>query len=216
VVTLEQLWQTPVRLNSESTVMSVLGRKNGFDSFVDLIDARTGKGTGAMRIPDGVTHLSIPLKQDHNVGVISNCGFATFDLKANQMKSLIPYTRYWLSQHPELTSREVFLRDDDSYSERRNLREDFNFSYDFFGTSFYVFTGNISEKSGECLLVDRGRLSLWNLTNGDLLWVGYGTDATPISAVFSPDGNLAAVINESTVQVINFTSLIKRMQPAED
>lgn len=215
VVTLEKLWKTQARLNSESTVMSVLGNKNGFDSFVDLIDVKTGKGTGVMEIPDGLSHLCIPLKQDHNVGVISNRGFATFDMKAKQLKSLIPYTRYWLSQHPELTSREVFLRDDHSYSAPDKLGEDFTFKYTFFGTEFYVLTGDISEKAGVCLLAERGRLSLWNLTNGDLLWVGYGTDAAPRSAAFSPDGNLAAVLTDSTVQIINLTSLIKRMQPAE-
>jgi WD40 repeat protein len=149
------------------------------------------------------------------VGVISNRGFATFDMKAKQLKSLIPYTRYWLSQHPELTSREVFLRDDHSYSAPDKLGEDFTFKYTFFGTEFYVLTGDISEKAGVCLLAERGRLSLWNLTNGDLLWVGYGTDAAPRSTAFSPDGNLAAVLTDSTVQIIDLTSLIKRMQPAE-
>ena len=108
----------------------------------------------------------------------------------------------------------MFLRDDHSYSAPSKLRKDFNFKYKFFGTEFYVLTGDISEKAGVCLLAERGRLSLWNLTNGDLLWVGYGTDAVPRSTGFSPDGNLAAVITDSTVQIINFTSLIKRMQPA--
>ena len=217
VVTLEKLWKTQARLNSESTVMSVLGNKNGFDSFVDLIDVRTGKGTGQMKIPYGVTHLSLPLKQEHNVGVICSRGFATFDMKVKQMKSLIPYTRYWLSQHPELTSKEVFLRDDNPYSDRRDLRDEFYIDYDFFGTEFYVSTGNISEEAGVCLFVERGRLSLWNLRNGDLLWVGYDEkNVVPISAAFSRDGNLAAVITRSAVQIINFTSLIKRMHQAEN
>ena len=214
VVTLDKLWQTQVRLNSDSTVMSVLGHKLIYDSYVDLIDARTGKGIGVMEIPDGLSRLSIPLKQDHNVGVISKRGLATFDLKSKQLKLLIPYTQNWLSQHPELSSSEVFLRDDDSYSKPRKEREDFDSEYIFFGTTFYVLTGDISEKAGVCVLLERGRLSLWNLTNGDLLWVGYGTDAKPISAAFSPDGNLVAVVTDTTVQIINFTSLIKRMQPA--